>query len=289
MPIYAGCPDLTSGSPPPPLPWPRPAWPPPRRPLLPRCPGPAAGSAPRCCPPWPRAACRDASCCSGPGWTATGATGCCAVWPPTGCWPGRSCRPGRTSRPGTCTGSPCTARWRPDLKHMHAGEDIEVRVAASRAGSLPQLARVTAEFWSPGRDPEHDPAERQRPDHSSPCSFDPRLLRWTAVVGTSGWAPGTWTVRGRADDGGAFGWAWSSFRLAPLRLRFARDKSTFGLQRAREAPSPVDPTAGVPGPRASASCRRRFCFPQTCQRPGLSGGPAGPRFLLMRALPHLAR
>jgi len=97
---------------------------------------------------------------------------------------------------------------------MHAGEGIEVRVAASRSGSVPEQALVTAEFWGPGRDPEHDLPARRSPDHAAPCEFDPASRRWTAVLSTDGWEPGTWTVRGRADAGGAAGWGWSTFRLA---------------------------------------------------------------------------
>lgn len=91
---------------------------------------------------------------------------------------------------------------------MNAGETILVRVTAARDGRPVTDGPVTAEFWAPGRDPEHD-----RPDHGFLCAYDERNRRWLARVDTAGWAPGLWTVRGavRAQDSG---WGWSTFPLA---------------------------------------------------------------------------
>jgi hypothetical protein len=100
---------------------------------------------------------------------------------------------------------------------MHAGEGLLIRVTAGHPGGAPVTSgTVTAEFWSPGRDPERDPAARESPDHAVPCEYDERSRRWLARVdSTAGWAPGTWTVRGRAvAASSAEGWAWQTFGLA---------------------------------------------------------------------------
>jgi hypothetical protein len=95
---------------------------------------------------------------------------------------------------------------------VHAGETVLVRVTAARAGRPVTEGLVTAEFWAPGRDPEHDPAARADPDHAVPASFDAPSRRWLARVPTAGWTPGTWTVRGRvAGDNET--WAWVTFGL----------------------------------------------------------------------------
>ena len=95
---------------------------------------------------------------------------------------------------------------------MHAGETVLVRVTAARAGAPVTGGAVTAEFWAPGRDPEHDAAARGDPDHAAPCTFEPRSRRWLARVSTAGWAPGTWTVRSRVA-GEDETWAWATFGL----------------------------------------------------------------------------
>jgi hypothetical protein len=91
---------------------------------------------------------------------------------------------------------------------VNAGETIVVRVTAARDGSPVTDGPVAAEFWAPGKDPEHEVA-----DYWAPCVYDERNRRWLARVDTTGWAPGRWTVRGvvRGDEPG---WAWSSFPLA---------------------------------------------------------------------------
>jgi hypothetical protein len=93
---------------------------------------------------------------------------------------------------------------------MHAGEAILVRVTAARDGSPVTDGPVLAEFWAPGRDPEHDPAVRDDPDQQRLCSYDSRTRRWLVQLRTTGWAPGIWTVRGRVYDEG---WGWSTFPL----------------------------------------------------------------------------
>lgn len=85
-------------------------------------------------------------------------------------------------------------------------------MTAARGGMPVITGQVTAEFWAPGRDPEHDPAARDAPDHAVPCAYDARIRRWTARVDTAGWEPGAWTVRGRVS-GEDEGWAW---RVIPL-------------------------------------------------------------------------
>lgn len=96
---------------------------------------------------------------------------------------------------------------------MHAGESIQVRLTAARAGAPVTAGTVVAEFWAPGRDPEHDLAARGTPDHAVPCAYDARTRRWSAAVSTAGWAPGRWTVRGRVR-GEHEGWAWQVLPLA---------------------------------------------------------------------------
>jgi hypothetical protein len=87
-------------------------------------------------------------------------------------------------------------------------------VTAVRDGHLEAGAQVTAQFWAPGKDPEHDPAVRAHPDHCATCLLDPNTRRYVAEVSTEGWAPGTWTARGLVG-GEATGWGWRTFSLAP--------------------------------------------------------------------------
>lgn len=88
-----------------------------------------------------------------------------------------------------------------------------MKVSAVRDGRVISSGQVTAQFWAPGRDPEHDPEARQDPDHAAPCAYDPRTRRWSALVSTAGWLPGTWTVRGLVEEDVA-GSAWGTFPLA---------------------------------------------------------------------------
>lgn len=99
---------------------------------------------------------------------------------------------------------------------MHAGESIQVRLTAARDGKPVTAGTVVAEFWAPGRDPEHDPDARRHPDHRFLCLYDDRTRRWTTQVDgriTAGWAPGQWTVRGKVS-GEHEGWAWQVLPLA---------------------------------------------------------------------------
>lgn len=86
-------------------------------------------------------------------------------------------------------------------------------MTAARRGRPVTDGAVTAEFWAPGRDPEHDAADRADPDHAVPASFDAASRRWLARVPTHGWTPGTWTVRGRVA-GDDETWGWATFGLA---------------------------------------------------------------------------
>jgi hypothetical protein len=90
---------------------------------------------------------------------------------------------------------------------VNAGATILVRVTAARDGSPVKAGPVTAEFWAPGTDPAQD-----LPFCEVPCTYDERSRRWLARVGTAGWEPGLWAVRG-VVRGAEAGWAWSSFPL----------------------------------------------------------------------------
>ncbi len=102
---------------------------------------------------------------------------------------------------------------------LQAGQTALVRVKAATAdGKVQRDGSAVAEFWQPGRDPEHDPVQRQAPDRVVELQWDEALRGWFAYVDTEGWAPGTWAVRGRAhcptDRGPAKGWAWGVLQLA---------------------------------------------------------------------------
>ena len=88
-----------------------------------------------------------------------------------------------------------------------------MRVRAVRKGRAVSSGQVIAQFWAPGRDPGRDPGVREAPDHVVPCAYDPRTRRWSALVSTAGWPPGTWTVRGLVGEEPA-GSAWGTFPLA---------------------------------------------------------------------------
>ena len=99
---------------------------------------------------------------------------------------------------------------------MQAGSKLEVNLrAATPAGSLLRGPGI-AEFFCPGKDPEHTPADRV-PDRQAPLSFDEAARTHTAQVSTAGWQPGAWTLRGAVLDaaGVPSGWAWFSFTLEP--------------------------------------------------------------------------
>jgi hypothetical protein len=108
------------------------------------------------------------------------------------------------------------------MRAPQAGETITTRVKGSFPvpdGRVVREGTVVAEFWRPGRDPRSVPSERDTPDYCSECTFDQRISSWTARVSTEGWAPGTWTMRGRlatvaAPGETAQGWDWLTFELA---------------------------------------------------------------------------
>jgi hypothetical protein len=74
---------------------------------------------------------------------------------------------------------------------------VLVRIAADRSGRSVSSGQVDAEFWAPGRDPQHNPDHEASPDHVIACLFDSGTRKWTAEVDTTGWLPGAWTLRGR--------------------------------------------------------------------------------------------
>lgn len=99
---------------------------------------------------------------------------------------------------------------------LQAGKTAVVRVKAARKGSPLKDGTVYAEFWAPGKDPEHDTAVRKLPDYRLPCLFT--RVGWVCEVPTAGWAPGAWTVRGHVvaatEKGTAVGWDWGVMELA---------------------------------------------------------------------------
>jgi hypothetical protein len=102
---------------------------------------------------------------------------------------------------------------------LQAGQTALIRVkAATVSGAVPRDGYAVAEFWAPGRDPEHDPEAREHPDYQVELAWHEELRAWAAHADTAGWAPGTWTVRGRANvstgQGPAKGWAWGTLPLA---------------------------------------------------------------------------
>ncbi len=102
---------------------------------------------------------------------------------------------------------------------MQAGQTVLVRVKAATAeGSVARDGSAVAEFWAPGRDPQAVPETLVSPDWTVPCTWKEELRAFCAQVDTSGWAAGTWTVRGLAvsetSGGLAKGWSWGTFALA---------------------------------------------------------------------------
>lgn len=99
---------------------------------------------------------------------------------------------------------------------MQAGEKLAVRLRGTRADGRAHRSGAVAEFFAPGRDPEHDPADRI-PDRQAVPAFDEASRTYAAEVSTAGWEPGSWTVRGAVlgPDGVPEGWAWFRFPLDP--------------------------------------------------------------------------
>jgi hypothetical protein len=99
---------------------------------------------------------------------------------------------------------------------MQAGMKLAVRLRAATPEGKAAGTAAVARFYGPGRDPEHDPADRV-PDRTAVLAFDPASRAWQAGVPTAGWAPGTWTLQGvvLGPDGAAEGWAWHRFPLDP--------------------------------------------------------------------------
>jgi hypothetical protein len=55
-------------------------------------------------------------------------------------------------------------------------------------------AACVFDFFAPGKDPEHNPADRTI-DHTAVGNFDLRVQGYLAYVQTAGWTPGIWTYR----------------------------------------------------------------------------------------------
>ena len=106
-------------------------------------------------------------------------------------------------------------RWtllQPILPAVQAGKTALVQMRAALADGTPLEGPAVASFFRPGKDPEHDLADRE-PDLEVALAFDPVTRLHHAQVSTAGWAPGTWTVRGRTDGDQPRGWAFSRFPL----------------------------------------------------------------------------
>jgi hypothetical protein len=95
---------------------------------------------------------------------------------------------------------------------MQAGMKLAVRLRAATPEGKAAGTAAVARFYGPGRDPEHDPADRE-PDRVLVLPFDPVTRFYARDVATAGWAPGTWTLRGVVLDAGGTleGWAWHRF------------------------------------------------------------------------------
>jgi len=95
-----------------------------------------------------------------------------------------------------------------------AGETIEVTVRCSTtSGEVIRSGHVVAQFWAPGSD------RGGEPDRQVTAVFDPAARGFTCWADTSGWVPGTWTVRGAVTAGTARGTARGFSQDFPLVLR----------------------------------------------------------------------
>jgi hypothetical protein len=97
---------------------------------------------------------------------------------------------------------------------VQAGQTLAVRVRGTRADGSAHAYGAVAQFYAPGRDPRHVPADRE-PDRQAVLAFDPGTRLYGAEVRTDGWQPGDWTLRGvvLGASGAPEGWAWYSFPL----------------------------------------------------------------------------
>lgn len=93
---------------------------------------------------------------------------------------------------------------------------VDVRVRAVRGDGSLHKGSALARFFAPGKDPEHDPADRD-PDRQVVLAPDQGTRGYAAQVPTAGWPPGSWTVQAvvLAPDGTAEGWAWYRMPLDP--------------------------------------------------------------------------
>jgi hypothetical protein len=95
------------------------------------------------------------------------------------------------------------------------GETIEVTLRVSTSsGQVLREGHATAQFWAPG----HVPGECD-PEWNVTAVWDSGNRGFTAFVETHGWAPGTWTVRGKVSAGTPHGPATGISQDFPLLLR----------------------------------------------------------------------
>lgn len=99
------------------------------------------------------------------------------------------------------------------------GQQIVVRIRATDPVTQRIItdASAIADFFAPGKDPVHSPADRASPDFTYPAYFDSASRYYLVPVTTDGWTPGIWTVRGTISGGagGYFTWAYFPFTLDP--------------------------------------------------------------------------
>lgn len=95
-----------------------------------------------------------------------------------------------------------------------AGETIEVTVRAARTtGRVIRSGEALVHFWAPGRD------TGQPPDCTLTAGYDAANRGFTTLANTEGWAPGTWTYRGRITADTDSGPVTGMSEYTPLSLR----------------------------------------------------------------------
>jgi hypothetical protein len=67
---------------------------------------------------------------------------------------------------------------------------------------------VRALAWAPGTRENEDEAA-----YSAEAAYDPRDLRWRAVIDTGGWARGTWRLRADVSRRDVRGLAWGEIEI----------------------------------------------------------------------------